>query len=85
MVMGVLAVKLQSLNQELEWDGENMRFTNIPVDAKIRTILEDGFKITDSHPTFNKTWTEQSMPLNMRMSLLSIHTKMATNYPLCRN
>lgn len=58
VVMGVLAVRLQSLNQELHWDGENMRFTNIPADAKIRTILEDGFKITDGHPTFNKTWTE---------------------------
>ncbi|MCE5178629.1 MAG: Gfo/Idh/MocA family oxidoreductase [Porphyromonadaceae bacterium] len=58
VVMGVLAVRLQSLNQELEWDGENMRFTNIPADATIRTIIEDGFKITDGHPTFNKTWTE---------------------------
>lgn len=58
VVMGVLAVRLQSLNQELEWDGENMRFTNIPADATIKTIIEDGFKITDGHPTFNKTWTE---------------------------
>ncbi|MDR2816728.1 MAG: Gfo/Idh/MocA family oxidoreductase [Proteiniphilum sp.] len=58
VVMGVLAVRLQSLNQELHWDGENMKFTNIPSEATIRTILEDGFKITDGHPTFDKTWTE---------------------------
>lgn len=58
VVMGVLAVRLQGLNQELHWDGENMKFTNIPSDAKIRTIIEDGFKITDGHPTFNKTWTD---------------------------
>lgn len=58
VVMGVLAVRLQNLNQELQWDGENMKFTNIPADAKIRTIVEDGFKITDGHPTFDKTWTE---------------------------
>lgn len=58
VVMGVLAVRLQTLNQELEWDGENMRFTNIPADATIRSIIEDGFKITDGHPTFKKTWTE---------------------------
>ncbi|HBT86758.1 MAG TPA: oxidoreductase, partial [Porphyromonadaceae bacterium] len=58
VVMGVLAVRLQGLNQELEWDGENMRFTNIPSDATVRTIIEDGFKITDGHPTFAKTWTE---------------------------
>ncbi|MFA7583361.1 MAG: Gfo/Idh/MocA family oxidoreductase [Proteiniphilum sp.] len=58
VVMGVLAVRLQSLNQELEWDGVNMRFTNIPADATIKTIIEDGFKIADGHPTFNKTLTE---------------------------
>lgn len=58
VVMGVLAVRLQALNQELEWDGEKMEFTNIPSDATIRTIVEDGFKITDGHPTFDKTWSE---------------------------
>lgn len=58
VVMGVLAVRLQSLNQELHWDGEKMQFSNIPSDAKVRSIIEDGFKITDGHPTFNKTWTE---------------------------
>jgi hypothetical protein len=42
----------------LEWDGENMRFTNIPSDATIRSIIKDGFSIKDGHPTFNKTWTE---------------------------
>jgi len=58
VVMGVLAVRLQSLNRVLEWDGENMRFTNIPSDATIRSIIKDGFSIKDGHPTFNKTWTE---------------------------
>ncbi|MGL4853509.1 MAG: Gfo/Idh/MocA family protein [Phocaeicola sp.] len=58
VVMGVLAVRLQELNQELHWDGENMRFTNIPADAKIRTVIADGFNIKDGHPTFNKTWTD---------------------------
>ena len=58
VVMGVLAVRLQGLNQELEWDGPNMRFTNIPQDAVIKTVVKDGFSITDGHPTFNKTWTD---------------------------
>ena len=58
VVMGVLAVRLQALNQELHWDGENMRFTNIPNGAVIKTVIEDGFKITDGHPTFDKTWTD---------------------------
>ena len=59
VVMGVLAVRLQSLNRELEWDGENMRFTNIPADATIKSVIEDGFTIKEGHPTFNKTWTEE--------------------------
>ncbi len=58
VVLGVAAVRLQSLNQVLNWDGQNMKFTNIPAGAKIKTIIKDGFKIHDGHPTFNKTWTD---------------------------
>ncbi|MCG8581881.1 MAG: Gfo/Idh/MocA family oxidoreductase [Bacteroidales bacterium] len=58
VVMGVLAVRLQSLNKELEWDGKNMRFTNIGDDETIRTVISDGFKIHDGHPTFDKEWTK---------------------------
>lgn len=58
VVLGVLAVRLQSLNQILDWDGTNMKFTNIPKDAKIKNIIKDGFKIHNGHPTFNKTYTE---------------------------
>ena len=58
VAMGVLAVRLQGLNQELHWDGDNMRFTNIPAEAQIRSVIKDGFHITDGHPTFDKTWTD---------------------------
>lgn len=58
VVMGVLAVRLQGLNQELHWDGPNMKFTNIAPDAMIRTVIKDGFEIKDGHPTFNKKWTD---------------------------
>lgn len=58
VVMGVLAVRLQSLNKELAWDGENMRFTNIGDDEEIRTIVRDGFTITDGDPSFDRTYTE---------------------------
>ena len=61
VVMGVLAVRLQALNKILEWDGENMKFTNIGANEEIRTVIKDGFKIHDGHPTFNKDWTE---PMN---------------------
>ena len=40
VVMGVLAVRLQDLNMELEWDGEKMEFTNIPEDATIKTVIK---------------------------------------------
>lgn len=58
VVMGVLAVRLQSLNKELLWDGVNMNFTNITDNEKISVCIEDGFKIHDGHPTFAKKWTD---------------------------
>ncbi len=58
VLMGVLAVRLQELHKELEWDGENMRFTNIGDDEMLRIVIEDGFQITDGHPTFDKTLTD---------------------------
>ncbi|MCD8206421.1 MAG: Gfo/Idh/MocA family oxidoreductase [Bacteroidales bacterium] len=58
VVMGAVAVRLQGLNMVLDWDGENMRFTNIPADAEVRSVIKDGFTITDGHPTFDKTLTD---------------------------
>ncbi|MBN1927329.1 MAG: Gfo/Idh/MocA family oxidoreductase [Prolixibacteraceae bacterium] len=57
VVMGVLAVRLQALNKELEWDGENMRFTNIGPEETLRIVVKDGFAIHDGHPTFDKDFT----------------------------
>lgn len=61
VVMGVLAVRLQNLNKELHWDGENMKFTNISRDESLRIIIEDGFTIEDGHPSFRRDMTD---PLN---------------------
>ena len=61
IVMGVLAVRLQALNKVLEWDGQNMKFTNIGADETIRTVVKDGFTIIDGDPKFNKDWTS---PIN---------------------
>ena len=58
VVMGVAAVRLQSLGQWLDWDGKNMRFTNIPADATIRNVVEDKFKITDGNPTFDRVYSD---------------------------
>jgi len=63
VVMGVLAVRLQGLNKELEWNGEKMEFTNLTDSETVRTVIEDAFTIADGHPTFNKKWTE---PMNAK-------------------
>ncbi|MDR1556329.1 MAG: Gfo/Idh/MocA family oxidoreductase [Tannerellaceae bacterium] len=63
VVMGVLAVRLQTLNKVLEWDGEKMEFTNIGPDEQLRILIKDDFKIVDGDPKFNKIWTE---PVNAR-------------------
>ena len=73
VVMGVLAVRLQTLNKELLWDGQNMKFTNITADEKIKIVIEDGFKIHDGHPTFNKTYTDP-MPATDFAAELIKHT-----------
>ena len=57
VVMGVLAVRLKDLHKELHWDGQNMKFTNIGDDEKIRTIIKDKFTIKDGHPSFGNDWT----------------------------
>ena len=58
VVMGVLAVRLQTLNKELLWDGENMEFTNIGPNEEIRIIKKDDFKVVDGDPKFNKIYTD---------------------------
>jgi len=63
VVMGVMAVRLQALNKELEWDGEKMQFTNISDDETLKIVTEDKFSITDGHPTFKTVYTD---PLNAK-------------------
>ncbi len=58
VVMGVLAVRLQTLNKELNWDGPKMQFTNLTDSETVKTVIEDKFSIHDGHPTFNKTYTD---------------------------
>lgn len=61
VVMGVLAIRLQTLNKELYWDGDNMKFTNIDPNEQIKILVKDDFKIVDGDPKFNKIWTD---PIN---------------------
>lgn len=73
VVMGVLAVRLQDLNKTLEWDGENMKFTNIGANEEIRNVLKDGFEIHDGHPTFHKDYTDSMNALSYADELVK-HT-----------
>jgi hypothetical protein len=47
VVMGVLAVRLQSLNKVLHWDGPNMNFTNVTAEDKIRIGRGDALSAKD--------------------------------------
>ena len=49
VVMGVLAVRLQGLNKPLDWDGLNMKFTNIGADEKLN-LKQIDFKVIDGDP-----------------------------------
>ena len=70
VVMGVLAVRLQALNKELHWDGENMQFTNINPNESLRIIIEDGFTIEDGHPSFRREMTDPLNALEFANSLI---------------
>jgi predicted dehydrogenase len=54
VLLGVLAVRLQGLNKALEWDGENMRVTNISDTEDLKIMVSDNFKVIDGHPNFDK-------------------------------
>ncbi len=58
VVMGVLAVRLQDLKRVLEWDGENMRFTNISDSDKLKVVTVDEFEVVNGDPKFNRQHVE---------------------------
>jgi predicted dehydrogenase len=70
VVMGVLAVRLQSLGKILEWDGETMRFTNIRPDEMMKVMTADNFTIVDGDPKFDKKYTEPFSALEFANELI---------------
>jgi hypothetical protein len=59
--MGVLAVRLsglQGLHRELQWDGENMQFTNISPTDKISIVTHDEYAVIDGDPKFDRRFAE---------------------------
>ena len=53
VVMGNLAVRLQGLNRELDWDGEAMKITNIGDNEEVSIIKSDKFTVEAGHPHFD--------------------------------
>lgn len=68
--IGVLAVRLQSLNKVLEWDGQNMKFLNISPNETMKIMKVDGFSVHNGHPTFNKTFTDPFNALEFANELI---------------
>ncbi len=61
VVMGVLATRLsglQGLHRELKWDGENMKFTNISPNDKIKIVTVDEYAVIDGDPKFDRRFAE---------------------------
>ncbi len=58
VVMGVLAVRLQQLDRILQWDSENMRFTNISDTDKLKIVTLNDFKVVDGDPKFTKKYAD---------------------------
>ena len=57
VLLGVLAVRLQSLQRKLIWDGPNMRFKNIQSSDMLRILAKDNFEILNGDPQFNKDFS----------------------------
>ena len=57
VLLGVLAVRLQSLQRKLFWDGPNMRFKNIQNSDMLRILSKDNFEVVDGDPRFNKDFS----------------------------
>jgi hypothetical protein len=53
VVMGNLGVRLQDLKRQLDWDGENMKITNVKEGEQIRVVSSDKFTVVDGDPKFD--------------------------------
>ena len=60
VLLGVLAIRLQSLHKPLYWDGPSMRFTNIHENDKIKVIASNQFSRRNGRPVFDN----QSLEIN---------------------
>jgi hypothetical protein len=60
VLLGVLAIRLQSLNRTLIWNAEKMQFNNISPSDELNIVTSDEFSVIDGHPTFNKQFAKSN-------------------------
>ena len=58
VLLGVLAIRLQSLNKTLHWDAGNMKFANISANEELNIVTSDDFKVIDGHPHFDTKYAK---------------------------
>jgi predicted dehydrogenase len=56
ILLGVLAIRLQSLNKTLKWDGATMRFTNIGPSDELKVLSSSEFKMLNGRPRFSNQY-----------------------------
>jgi predicted dehydrogenase len=68
VVMGNLAVRLQDLNRELQWDGEAMKITNLTENDEVRIVKTDDFYVEKGNPRFKTDYeTTKAKPFAEEM------------------
>ncbi len=55
-LLGVLAIRLQSLRRRLQWDGPNMQFTNIESNDILRILIRSDFEVSYGNPRTNNEY-----------------------------
>lgn len=60
VLLGVMAVRLQSLNRKLLWDAKSMSFTNIGPNDRIQILRKKDFELVKGDPHFNDVYSEFS-------------------------
>jgi predicted dehydrogenase len=80
IAMAVLAVRLAPLNRILQWDGDNMRFTNIGADETIRRVTGTEIVVVDGDPTVRNV-TENINALEWANELIKHTYRTGWNIP----
>ncbi len=55
-LLGVLAIRLQSLHRKLNWDGPNMQFANIGLNDTLQILVTSNFEISYGNPRTNNEY-----------------------------